>query len=271
MKNIKLALCLGSFLAASPMASAHDFWLEPGKFQYDQPASVALQFKIGHHDEAGHWNLRWDKLVALRNYTANGVQDLAAGVIPYSGMLPGAAKTGLLDSGSYVIGLESYHSVSELEAEKFNQYLAEEGLKAIQQHRQANNLTNTAGTELYSRKAKTIVQVGQNHTAHVTQPIGHTLEIVPTTHPGDANSSEKLAVKVLFKGEPLPAAMVDAIMMDADASTTQTAHTGQDGVASFALSGKGAVKLTVVWGVPLQGNPRADYETYFASLTMQRH
>ncbi len=266
MKKLSLLCVLASVIPAT-FTYAHDFWLEPGQYHYPAASTVPVQFKVGHNEGAENWALSWEKIVAIRNYTATGVADMAASIIPRSGLLPGIAKTGKLGEGSYVIGFESYHSMSSLGAEAFNRYAEEEGLLDIVAYRKSNGLMDTAGTELYSRKAKTIVQVGAMRSDVVTAPVGHTLEIVPLHHPANLAEAGRLPVQVLFRGEPLENALIDASpLADAD-HQSQSLTTDANGKATFVFPEAGPVKLNVVWGVPTQYSSEATFETYFSSLT----
>lgn len=264
MKKIRLFCILASLI---PSSYAHDFWLAPGQYYYEKPSTASIQFKVGHSDGADDWNLSWEKIVAIRNYTATGVTDMAASVIPRSALLPGIAKTQKLGEGSYVIGFESYHSLSSLEAEKFNQYAEDEGLKDIVAYRTSNGLMDTTGTELYSRKAKTIVQVGSELSEVVTTPIGHTLEIVPLSHPASLGEDGTLSVQVLFRGRPLENALIDASPLADATHQVQSNTTDTDGKATFIFPQQGPVKLNVIWGVPTVHSSKATFETYFSSLT----
>ncbi|NMH61541.1 DUF4198 domain-containing protein [Alteromonas ponticola] len=268
--RIRNALVLCSLLLGFQASGfAHDFWLEPGQYIFKESASVPVQFKIGHKDSADNWNLRWDKIVALRLYTPSGVADMAASIVPKTNLLPGFAKSEKLATGTYIIGLESYHSLSELESAKFNDYVKEEGLKEILEYREANGLMQHPGIELYSRKAKTIVQVGDELSESVTKPIGHTLEIVPQQHPLKLGNKGALAVKVLFKGKPLQHALIEAAPLAKAKHKEQSTRTDNQGIATFNFSQSGPVMLNVIWGVPLTNNGQADFETYFSSLTFE--
>ncbi|MCU7553196.1 DUF4198 domain-containing protein [Alteromonas sp. ASW11-19] len=262
----KLA-CLGLLLGFIPTAVAHDFWLAPGQYYSDEPAAVSVQFKVGHEEDAANWNLSWDKIVALRTYSEGGIADMAASIIPRSEFMPGVAKTAKLKSGTHLIGFESYHSFSSLEAEKFNSYAEEEGLAEIIAYREKKGLTTTPGTELFSRKAKTMIQVGDALSDIATTPIGHTLEIVPLQHPAAIEPGDTLPVQVLFKGEPLANALIDATPLAGADHKEQALTTDNEGKATFRLTGKGPVKLNVIWGVALRNNQQADYESYFSSFT----
>ena len=273
MKAFKIQKALINSLTAltvaayAPLSLAHDFWLEPTQFHFEEASPVAVQFKVGHKEDIDSWNLTWDKIVALRNYTSTGVEDMAAGIIPKSSLLPGVAKTSTLQAGSYIIGFESYHSTSELKADKFNDYAKKEGLKEVVEYRKDKGLEGYDGEELYSRKAKAIVQVGETLTDNVTKPIGHTLEIVPLSHPFTLGEDNSLTVQVLFKGKPLQDALIDSVPLKNATHETQSFLTDENGQATFTFKASGAVKLNCVWGVPLQSNIKADFETYFSSLT----
>mgnify|MGYP001300737013 CR=1 FL=1 len=87
-------IATAAFLFATSInVQAHDFWLEPTAYRSQEPNSLALQFKVGHKEDTSHWNLAWDRIVALRTYSFDGVTDMAASVVPKTSMLPGMAKT----------------------------------------------------------------------------------------------------------------------------------------------------------------------------------
>lgn len=247
---------------------AHDFWLEPDQFQSSEPRSINLKFKVGHKDDVSHWGLRWDRIVGLRVYSENQVADMAASIIPKNGIIPGSARTEVLSNGTHIIGFESYHSFSELEANRFNNYAKKEGLSLILSDRKYRNASETSGKEIYSRKAKSIVQIGDEFTPNVTQPIGQTLEIVPVDHPYSLDKSNSLRVKVLFKGEALPAATIDLTPLHSSTAKFQSYLTDSEGLATFESPADGSYRLNVVWGVPISRHPKADFETYFSSLTV---
>lgn len=255
-------------LLASLGAQAHDFWLEPTLYFAKAPSSIALQFKVGHKEDTSHWNLTWNKIVALRTYSSDGVTDMGSSIVPKTALLPGLAKTAELASGTHVIGFESYHATSVLGAEKFNQYAKDEGLTEILAYRASKGQNDIAGEELYSRKAKTIIQVGDTITDNALKPIGHTLEIVPLNHPYKLVDNT-LSVQVLFKGKPLSNALIDAMSLVDYNAKAQVVMTDKEGKAIFKLDTQGPMMLNTVWGVPLTNSNSADFETYFSSLTFE--
>jgi uncharacterized GH25 family protein len=249
-------------------AAAHDFWLVPSNFKLAQPAGVSVKFQVGHKEEAESWGLQWQRIVALRNYHQSGVQDMSATIIPYTGMSPGLASVDLQTAGTHIIGFESYHSFSELAPEKFNDYAEQEGLALVLAHRTRAGTANSPGREIYSRKAKAIIQVGESLTENTTKAIGHTLEIVPQQHPHAGMTAEGFKVKVLFKGRPLENALIELISLSDAKFAPQALRTNGGGEASFSFSATGNYMFNVIWAVPLTGRSDAEFETYFSSLTL---
>jgi len=259
-----IALLSATLLALlSGPAGAHDYWLEAQRFRLAAPGEVRLDFRVGHGDDVQPASLRWDRVVALRSYGPMGVRDQQATFAIGAGS--GSARPRLEGEGTHILAYESYQSLSELEAAKFDKYAEDEGLTAIVAARAGAG--GGPGRELYSRRAKALVQVGAKPTANATEPVGHTLEIVPELNPYALGADRKLPIRVLFRGRPLPGARVDLTELNTGAAAIAVEKTGADGRAAFNVPERGTWKLNVIWGVPNPGNPRAEYETVFASLT----
>jgi nickel transport protein len=93
------------------------------------------------------------------------------------------------------------------------------------------------------------------------KPLGLQLEIVPLKNVFEVKGGQKLPVKVLLQGEPLPNAEVESI------EHTKTARTDQNGVAEVPLSGEGLRVITTRHKIPLQDSPDADALKLTATLT----
>lgn len=249
-------------------AKAHDFWLHPSAFQGLQvDTTIPLRFRVGHANDVEPWALTWDRVVALRSYSENGFQDQLSTIIVNNQWTSGRANIHLNAKGTHLIGFESYHSVSTLSAKKFNDYAQKEGLSLVLEQRNRLNQSEQAGIEIYSRKAKTIVQVGDVYSENVTRPIGHMLEIVPISHPYQLSEGDTLPIQVLFRGRPLENALVDMAPLEGANASRQEMRTNKDGKASFNINPKGSWMINVIWAVPIANHPSAEFETYFSSLT----
>lgn len=267
MFNHLRKMCL-LVLLVSPFSHAHDFWLEPETFQVTAPSKVQIDFQVGHKDDVGPWDLRWKRIVGLRQYQQDGISDLSASVEPISSRQRGSAQATLASEGTVVVGFESHHSISELNAERFNNYAEKEGLKLVLANRLTTNSVDKPGREIYSRRAKAIIQSGKALTNNVLQPIGHTLEIVPLTHPYKPSDSDDLSIKLMFKGKPLANAKVRLVSLDNEQIADVSVTTNTQGVAQFLVPKSGKWMFASVWGVPLSDDSRAEFESYFSSMTI---
>jgi uncharacterized GH25 family protein len=266
-KYIRLCF-LPILIVMSPLTLAHDFWLAPEQFQIQAPSTVPILFKVGHKGDVEPWDLRWKRIVALRQYQQDGIIDLSTTVKPVSARNEGSANVIAQNAGTLIIGFESYHSVSELEAERFNSYASDEGLTRVIATRTSKGHMQKPGTEIYSRKAKAIIQAGDVYTDNVLKPIGHTLEIVPLTHPYKSMESDFFGVKVMYKGRPLANAKVHLVALDNAQIKEKAQQTNSQGEAEFSLPRQGKWMFVSAWAEPLENGDTAEFETYFASLTL---
>lgn len=248
-------------------AAAHEFWLEPAAFSTPAEAGpIELRFLVGDGADIEPWRLVWEKVVGLRSLGPSGQIDQQAGIVTKAAGRDGGATLRLAGAGTHVIAFESHHADNVLAAEPFNAYLETDGLTlAIDQRRRAGR-TRQPGREIYSRRAKALVQLGTAPTEHPLRAIGHTLEIVPERNPYALPGGGPLPLRIEYRGAPLAGAKV--LLGDLDRPTAPlVARSGAGGRLVFPLTARGRWRASVVWTQPLTGHPRADFETVFASLT----
>ncbi|WP_425410418.1 DUF4198 domain-containing protein [Hyphococcus sp.] len=248
-------------------AHAHDFWLEPADYRAGLDKPVHINFMVGHAGEGEHWNLRKERVAAFTRIGARGAEDISRTITP--GGKDGGADVKFTAPGTYIIAFESTPAFIELDAETFNAYLEEEGLTQAIEHRRAHARTDKPGTEYYSRRAKTIINAGENAVASgadITAAVGHTLEIRPLDNPFSLAPGEPLPLEVLYNGAPLPGATVSLENLRVGIFPETRRTTDENGHAAFDLPKKGAWKFNVVWATPVE-HDEADFETVFSSLT----
>lgn len=244
---------------------AHDLWLQPREFIFATGQAVPVDILIGHGPSREDWGDRLDRVILLKSISPVGKS---------TNLLPAAfaAKSLTLtfkERGAHMIAMQSKSLVNVLPAARFNEYVAEEGLTAIARHRAATSTANKSGRELYSRRAKTIVQIGApdaRSSKAVVKPVGLSLEIIPERHPYLLTRGEKLPLLVNFKGRPLPGALVKLTNLDADARPVAMARTNAQGRVAFSVPTKGKWLLNVIWSTPVAGQDSL-YLTIFSSLT----
>lgn len=251
------------FLLAAP-AWAHDLWAQPQRFWVAPGEAAAVSVQIGHGAARETWSVPPERILLFRSVGPSGAVDRR------SALRPGAAPMLLRfpTAGTHVLALQTNHAQSVLPAVRFNDYLREEGLTPAQQLRARAGKSKAPGREIYSRRVKTLVQVGPagRPQPQVTRPLGLDLEIVPERNPYDPGPGSALPVRVMFEGKPLPGALVKLTNLHNDAKPLAVARTDAQGRAAFKVPRAGAWMLNVVWTKPLQGDPRADFDTTFSSL-----
>lgn len=259
---------LGLLLAAP--AAGHDFWIQPESFRAEPGETVALSFMIGEPGAVEHWRTEWRKIVSLQDFGPAGVTDLAASIRPVAEPATPLeavdATVALRGAGTHVLAFASNHAVSDLPAAEFEDYARHEGLAHLIALRASAGQSAANGREVYSRRAKALIQVGNRATDSVSRPIGQTLEIVPLVNPALLPPGAPLRLRVLFHGAPLTGASVVLEALGPDTKHGEPQVTDRNGEVSFPLVRRGAWKAATIWSYAIE-DPRADYETIFSSLT----
>lgn len=256
---------LFALVAASPVA-AHDFWIQPRQFQVQPDAPLPFTFQVGHGRSRDRWGNN-QRIVALTDFFGGTKRDRRPDLRNAG---PADLVAAFRPAGLHVVAMQTNHAFSELPAARFNDYLKEEGLTSIIAARQRAGSTGTAGRERYSRRAKTLIQVGAFTSANqalATRPVGLKLEIVADNSPYALDASRMLPVHVLYNGRRLPGATVKLTKLGDDERPFATAITDRTGRTRFRIPANGAWLLTVVWAEPVRGDPKVDFDTIFSSLT----
>ena len=265
MRGIWFSLAVASF--ALP-ASAHDFWLQPSNFWPAPNTTVPTAFMVGHGPDRQVWGAPLDRVVMVRTVGPNRTIDRKPDLL--AGRAGGDLTLRFVDPGAQVLLLETARAESDLPALRFNDYAKVEGLTAALAVRDRTGRSNMPGRELYSRRAKVLVQVGApdpKRDAHVTQAVGLSLEIVPEKNPYTLADNERLPVRVMYEGKPLAGALVKLTNLDFDGRPLESHLSDAAGRTSFNVPRVGPWLVNVIWTKPIQGNPKADFDTTFSSLT----
>lgn len=256
-------------LAVVTAAEAHDFWLQPVRWQArpGEPVSVTLQ--VGHGPYRQRSPIPANRILRFEAIAPDGRRiDLRKTL--HVGAPAADAAIGLLRPGVYSIILETDNRAeSHLPAVRFNDYLKVEGLTPAIALRARTGRSDADGAENYSRHARTIVQIGPvdpRGQAQVVRPAGLALEIVPETSPL-TGSRGPLPVRVFYRGQPLAGALVKLNDLDHDAQPIETHRSDAQGRAVFTTPGKGSWQLNVIWTRPQPSSSLTDFDTSFSSLS----
>ena len=257
MRHVLLALPL---LCAAP-AFAHDVWMQTDKFIV--PAWTVVPYRVysGHGNSREAWDLELTRLESLRSISMRGTAVLT----------PTKTSEGSIrftQPGTYIVAMVSNLARSDLPAVRFTDYARTEGLTPILTLREKLGTTARNGRELYSRRTKMLIRVGNSAAPqpHITVPIGMTLELVPERDLFAVGAGQPLPVRVFYHGRPLGSATVKLTNLDADATPIATIVTDAAGKAVFRHPGKGRWQLNTIWSRPITAAD-AEFETIFSSLT----
>jgi len=269
---VRPSIIAGLFLSAvvswAPAAVAHDFWLQPRFFWLPPGGSTTVSIQVGHGALRQPSPLTLDRITLLRTTGPKGAVDQKRTLQPGAGVFNSPMSFG--GPGTYVVALETNHASSVLPAIRFNDYLKFEGLTPALNLRALTKTADAPGREIYSRRAKAIVQIGPPNPkaqSQVTRPLGMTLEIVPEKNPYTLGLNEPMPVRILYKGHPLAGALVMLTNLEFDGHPLETHLSDAAGRALFHFPHTGAWLINVLWTEPLRGGEGADYDTTFSSLT----
>jgi len=259
--NRKL-LTLLLLLIASIVAQAHEFWLQPLKYFYAVGEKAMISFKVGENFMGEPWDLKHHRIEQLDLIHGNQTTDLKASVKEGE---KDNLEVELKDSGTHLIVMQSNPAYIELEADKFNEYLKEDGLDNVYEQRKKSNTLTKPSKEFYSRHSKLLLQVGEVKDDTYKKVMGLPIEIVPDRNPYSLKKGDLIRFKILWQGKPFFGAKVRVWNRFDNRTTIQNIYTEQDGTMETHISNPGAWMVSVVRMIPAS-KEGADWESYWGSL-----
>lgn len=261
MRTISI-LILAGILSAT--AFAHEYWLEAGSFFLKPGETTPIHLYAGDglvkdREERG---FQPEKTITFQLFSMAGVVDLksasAAGAMPVHEFH--AAK-----AGTHLIAMERNWSYIKLDAQKFEEYLREDGMEHVIAERKSLGESQQEGRERYSRFIKSLLLVGDKPDATFKKKLGWKMEITPLDDPYLKKVGGQIRFQVLFDGKPLANRTVFADNRDAP---TQTMKTDKNGTVRMTVTHSG------MWIVRLVDMKRcvtdcadADWESFWAAYT----
>ncbi len=249
-------------VVAAPLF-AHDMWIEPTTFSPEAGQIVGVRLRVGQ-------DLLGDPLPRDAALIHQFIVEDLAGRKPVVGRA-GADPAGFLrvaTAGLLVIGYRSNPSATELAAEKFNQYLKEEGLETVAALRARRNETGAPARELFARCAKSLVLSGPPSEAQGDRVLGFTLELVAERNPYAVRAGGDLPFRLTYESRALAGALVVALNR-LHPSEKLAARTDSDGRVRFRLRPGGMWLVKAVHMVPAPAGAKAEWASFWASLTFE--
>jgi uncharacterized GH25 family protein len=250
-----LALVLGT-----GSLSAHDMWIEPTAFHPDMGKIIGVRLRVGQDllgDPLPYNTALIDQFISVDSTGRKPV-------VGHDGNDPaGLMRVG--EPGLQTVGYQSHPSPMTLTAEKFNQYLKEEGLEGIAELRALRNQTNNEAREIFSRCAKSLLLSG-SQADQADRPLGFTLELVALKNPYALRPGDELPVSLTYEGRAISGVLVVA-MNRANPAAKISARTDKNGRVALKLPQGGMWLIKAVHMIQAPAGANADWASYWASLT----
>jgi uncharacterized GH25 family protein len=262
---VAAAFIAAAIIAAVAPVSAHDFWIAPSAYRPKVGSLVGLRLLVGQ-------SLIGDPVPrepsSIERFTvsdaANGSSDK-----PIPGR-DGGDPAGIfrVDApGLLVVGYQSAPRLVELTADKFDQYLGEEGLDAVRSLMTPKPARSTA-RELFSRCAKAMLLSGPSSAGDGDRALGLPLELIAERNPYTTPRGEALPFVLKYRGAARSGALVIALSAR-NPSLKLSARTDRDGRVTFKFPESGPWLVKTVHLIPARPGAGADWESFWASSTFE--
>ena len=261
---LKRALSLTALLALGGTAvAAHDMWIEPSGFKPVIGRTVGFRLRVGQDFQGDP--LPRDPNLIERFIVADGTTTTA--VVGRDGADP-AGLMRVASAGLFVVGYHSKPSPVVLQAPKFNEYLAQEGLETIAALRAKRGESNAEAREVFVRCAKSLLLAGPLDAAQQDRVLGLPLELVADRNPYVLTPGQSLGVRLLYRDQPLAGALIVALNQR-DPMARVAARSDKAGHVTLKLTQAGPWLIKAVHMIPAPSGSDSQWASYWASLTFE--
>lgn len=264
--SLAAAASVAGIMGMVELAQAHDFWLVPDAFQIADGATLDVRGQTSSKFPTSESAVTPDRVTEAR--VLSGWDDVRVTDVSTSGssLMLRHTPTG---AGQRVVAVSLAPRSLRASGPGFKRYMELEGAAALAaRYEREGILPKTDSiTRRYAKYAKTLVQVGSAGPRAFSRVAGHPAEFVPLRDPSSLRAGETLAVRLLYKGQPLRAMHVHAgVAMDNAAPVDISLETDAQGIAHVPLSRSGLWNVRTLHIVPADRGSGADWDSHFATL-----
>lgn len=250
-------------LVFSTLAIAHEFWLMPVRWFAEVGQAVRVGLCVGENFTCEPWEAGISRVIRFSTFCGE-TETKRLDSLRHQGL--GNLSLTFDQPGTHLVALATNNKYLEMEAEKFDAYLKEDGLEHIRHLRQKHGQTQMPSRELYRREAATLVQIGQTPTPIFWEKTGFDLQILPENNPLMSTKTE-MTFQIRFKGKPLRRALVRHWHKTPDGkAVVQFKTTNRRGQVRFALS-SGEQMISVIHMTEHINIAEADWQSIWGNLT----
>lgn len=266
-----------SVSAVSTAALAHDFWLVPNAFAVREGDMMEVAGRTSTRFPTSLSAVTPERVASARLLSAR--TDASIDHLSVEGKALRLRHRPAV-AGQYVVAVALVARESRTTPAGLMRYVALEGAPALAERYQRGAAVSSVDslTQVVSKFAKTIVEVGRGGPATFDRRVGHLLEIVPLNDARGLMSHDSLRVQVLYRGTPLAGAQLFAGgAVPADSAATGPAlHkdavvvTDASGVAQIPLGPGDVWNVRTLHAAPAPGGAAdSRWEVLFATLVVQ--
>lgn len=174
-------------------------------------------------------------------------------------------------AGTYVLGVATLPNIIEMSADTFHLYLAEDGLPDELARRRKEGASKARVRERYHKYVKAFVQVGGTRTDSYATPLGYAAELIPTSNPYSLRAGQTLRVRTLVDGKPVANQYVlfGGRTPSEGRIEQKSVRSDASGIAAIPIAQRGTWYVKFIYLTRLSGDPAAQYESKWATITFQ--
>lgn len=264
-----VAIALTLMLTIVTVAQSHDFWLVPNAFRVAEGGEVVVRGQTSSRFPASESAVAPDRISEARILGATGEVKVENVSISGTSLVLRTRPPG---AGQRIVALSIAPRSVRASGRDFKRYMELEGAATLAARYEREGLLPQSDsiTRRYAKYAKTIVEVGNGGPRAFSRVAGQPAEFIPLEDPSVARSGDTLRVRLLFRGEPLRHAHVEAgFAVDGGNPVDASAETDANGIARILLSRDGLWNIRALHILPADPSSGADWESHFVTLVFQ--
>ena len=261
LKNA-LIISIGLTVFVAEAGLCHDFWIEPGSFMPQPGETVDVRLREGV-------NLKGNTLPFIPEWFTDFSTVSNIGRTPVESIIgDDPAAVIAVPKGALLMGYRSTRNFVDLDADKFNRYLDEEGIEFIREQRRNLGQDDMSAPEYFVRCAKALIQASAGGDEIYATELGYILELVAEDDPYKLRPGDEINFRLIYRGEPAAGLLVQAFTRD-NPDQRQRIRTDANGRATIQLSEAGIWMIKAVNIQPIIGDPKALWQSYWASYLFE--
>jgi uncharacterized GH25 family protein len=265
-------------LATAAVLSAHDFWIVPNAFAVAESATIEVRGQTGTRFPTTVSAVTPERVADARLLGAESEERIADLSVSGKSLL---LKHRPPTSGQRVVAVALVTRSSGAATAGLKRYIALEGAPELAERyeREGAFATGDSVTQKTTKYAKTLVEIGRGGPRAFSRTAGHALEFVPLSDPRALHPGDTLAVRLLFRGQPLAAAHLHAGWASERALDDSTAVskdskdlslvTDAEGVARVPVGQAGLWNVRTLHAAPAAGGPVGEWDVAFATIVFR--